>query len=98
MVTNDGQSTTAQPQQTAGARSESSAVGSSGIAFFGAIGFGKDDARCAGSMSVAAFCVPMEVGLGRGGVGTLQGPGCCTRSLGLLVATRRLGAVILCGL
>jgi hypothetical protein len=32
------------------------------------------------------------------GAETPCGPGCCTRSLGLLVVTRRLGAVILCGL
>jgi hypothetical protein len=52
MIANDGQSTTAQPQQTADARSEGSAIGSSGITFLGAIGFGKADARGAGSMSV----------------------------------------------
>jgi hypothetical protein len=41
----------------------------------------------------------LEVGLGRRGAGAggtaLQGPGCCTRSLQLLVVTRRLGAVML---
>jgi hypothetical protein len=48
----------------------------------------------------AARGAPMEVGLG---AGEDWGPyralvACCTRSLGLLVVTRRLGAVILCGL
>jgi hypothetical protein len=48
----------------------------------------------------AARGAPMEVGLGLGvgGGRALHGPGCCTRGLGLLVVTRRLCAVILCGL
>jgi hypothetical protein len=35
------------------------AVGSSGITFFGAVGFGQDDARRAGSMSVVGILKPV---------------------------------------
>ena len=53
-ITNDGQSTTTQPEQAADARTIGCAVGGSGVTFCGAVGFGQDGARGAGSVSVVS--------------------------------------------
>jgi hypothetical protein len=52
---------------------------------------------CAGQRPVVRPCRWAWAGWGVGvGDRVLQAPGCCTRGLGLVVVSRRLGAVILC--